>query len=613
MLTIAKGVRLDPDDAGGWTFGVLAKKGAGKTYTGRVMAEEFHKAGVPFVVLDPTGAWWGLRGGERGEGLPVIIFGGDHADVPLEPTAGKLMADLVVEQRLSMVLDISQFGTRAAERRFALDFLDRLYRRNKELVHLFVDEADLFAPQKPSAGDAPLLGVMENLVRRGRIKGIGCTLISQRSAVINKDVLTQIDVLCAMRITSPQDRAAIGLWIKGHDAADREREVLESLAGLQNGECWWWSPEIDLFVRTTVREARTFDSSPTPRRGSKPQRQPVSVANVDLDILRDKMAATIERAKADDPRELHKRIKDLERERDALMAVGGTQPPFGEEEYAQVLEDLKGAASEASDAREIIGGIEAAGETVLAERLLDQLEGARERTIDAHRYVAAAEKTIATWGTAPSAKASAAARKRAVPPLDSHRPRSQARPTPSPAPGSGAAWASRAPRPAATANGDGPQLKKGAREILAEMARVHPLRLTRSQIGLATGKKITGGTFTTYWGTLKREGLIDEDPRNAGVTEAGLELAGVDGGSPMTAEEIREMWRTKLKLGARNMLDEVVASYPNAVTREELADRLDMAVRGGTFTTYLGTLKRNGLVLVEPEGVQAHPDLFVGA
>lgn len=40
---------------------------------------------------------------------------------------------------------------------------------------------------------------------------------------------------------------------------------------------------------------------------------------------------------------------------------------------------------------------------------------------------------------------------------------------------------------------------------------------------------------------------------------------------------------------------------------------LPVAVRGGTFTTYLGTLRRNGLILVEAEGIQAHPDLFVGA
>ena len=34
---------------------------------------------------------------------------------------------------------------------------------------------------------------MEDLVRRGRARGLGITLITQRPAVLNKDVLTQVD------------------------------------------------------------------------------------------------------------------------------------------------------------------------------------------------------------------------------------------------------------------------------------------------------------------------------------------------------------------------------------------------------------------------------------
>src|SRR3954453_6593143 len=97
-LRIAKDLRLDADYVGGGTFALLAKKGAGKTYTGRVMAEEFWKARVPFVVLDPMGAWWGLRSGAdgSGDGLPIAIFGGERGDAPLERKGGALMADLVV-------------------------------------------------------------------------------------------------------------------------------------------------------------------------------------------------------------------------------------------------------------------------------------------------------------------------------------------------------------------------------------------------------------------------------------------------------------------------------------------------------------------------------------
>lgn len=35
------------------TFAILAKRGAGKTYTGAVLAEEFYKSNIPFVVFDP--------------------------------------------------------------------------------------------------------------------------------------------------------------------------------------------------------------------------------------------------------------------------------------------------------------------------------------------------------------------------------------------------------------------------------------------------------------------------------------------------------------------------------------------------------------------------------
>jgi uncharacterized protein len=65
-LKIAPGLALDADYVGGGTFALLAKKGAGKTYLARVMSEEFWKAKVPFVVLDPMDAFWGLRSAADG-------------------------------------------------------------------------------------------------------------------------------------------------------------------------------------------------------------------------------------------------------------------------------------------------------------------------------------------------------------------------------------------------------------------------------------------------------------------------------------------------------------------------------------------------------------------
>ncbi len=76
-------------------------------------------AGLPVVIVDPVGVWWGLRSSADGtaEGLPVVIFGGDHADLPLAETAGELLADLVVDERVPAVLDLSTLS-KSAGRRF---------------------------------------------------------------------------------------------------------------------------------------------------------------------------------------------------------------------------------------------------------------------------------------------------------------------------------------------------------------------------------------------------------------------------------------------------------------------------------------------------------------
>ena len=75
-LTLGPGLVL-PVEAVTETFAILAKRGAGKTYTAAVLVEEMMSAGLPVVIIDPVGVWWGLRSSADGtaEGLPVVIFG----------------------------------------------------------------------------------------------------------------------------------------------------------------------------------------------------------------------------------------------------------------------------------------------------------------------------------------------------------------------------------------------------------------------------------------------------------------------------------------------------------------------------------------------------------
>jgi len=57
-LTLGPGLVL-PVEAVTETFAILAKRGAGKTYTAAVLVEEMMSAGLPVVIIDPVGVWWG--------------------------------------------------------------------------------------------------------------------------------------------------------------------------------------------------------------------------------------------------------------------------------------------------------------------------------------------------------------------------------------------------------------------------------------------------------------------------------------------------------------------------------------------------------------------------
>src|SRR6185503_7488933 len=211
------------------------------TYTAAVFVEEMLEAQLQVVVIDPLDVWFGLRTSAdgKGDGYPIIIAGGHHGDVPLEPGAGKLLADLVVDDGVSAVFSLRHLS-KQAQRDFVAAFGERLYDRKGEdrhrtQLHLVIDEADAFVPQRLHPGVERAFGAIDTLVRRGRSSGIGTTLISQRAAVLSKDVLTQTEVLVAHQTTGPQDRKALEAWIEAHDTEGHQKEFMASLASLPRG------------------------------------------------------------------------------------------------------------------------------------------------------------------------------------------------------------------------------------------------------------------------------------------------------------------------------------------------------------------------------------------
>lgn len=518
------------------------------------MAEEMHKVGLPFVVIDPEGSWWGLRASVDGKspGLPIPILGGRHGDIPLERNGGRLVADLIVDTRLSCVLDLDSFESENARKKFLLDFALQLYRRNSEPLHLFLEEADDYIPQKPIRDEARLLRAWENIVRRGRKRGLGMTMISQRSAVINKNVLTQVETLIVMRTTGPQDRKAIQAWVDYHG---QSREILESLPELEDGEAWIWSPQwLKKVVRVQIRTRETYDSGATPSQ-RKSKRPAATLADVDLAQFQKRMAATIERAKADDPKQLKRQVAKLTAQ---LAATQNAKPKI--EIQTQVIEKPVLRPDDIQTLNALIQQLRVTADTI----------------------------TLA---------------------LDGFTKASASTPTPKP---SQIQTAIDQPPPnviqaieAQSQTDTELVLGRGERKILIAIAQ-HPEGCTRSQITVLTGYKRS--SRDTYLQRLLSAGLVEKQGRRLVCTHVGMAKLGADYDPLPMGYALQTYWLERLAKGESAILKILIDGYPNALTRDSISEAT--GYKRSSRDTYLQRLVARELVDRTGNGIRASDQLF---
>ena len=183
---------------------------------------------------------------------------------------GRAIAQAVVEENISCIIDLTELS-KAAWRQFVADFCRELYQLNRTPRHVFIEEATEFVPQTRRPEMQVAYEAVERLVRMGRNRGIGCTLISQRSAQVAKDVLTQMDILVALRTVGIQDRKAL---LDMFEAVLEEDELVHleafkrDIVRLPDGTAWIWSPEfMKTFTLVQIRERETYHAGATPAFG----------------------------------------------------------------------------------------------------------------------------------------------------------------------------------------------------------------------------------------------------------------------------------------------------------------------------------------------------------
>lgn len=573
-IILAPGVAL-PLQAVTATFSLLAVRGSGKTYLMLKAAEEMLRAQQCVVIFDVVGVCWGLRSSADGkaEGFPILIAGGDHGDLPLADGDGKTLAQFVVAERCPLILDLSHLS-KAAARRVVADFLLTLYQlKGREAdrfpMHLFIDEADEFAPQRVQPEITHCFNAVDTVVRRGRARGIGCTLVTQRPAVLNKDVLTQTDCLVAMRIVSPQDRKAVKEWVDAHGTAKDQADLLGSLASLSVGEAWFWSPAMfDLFVRAKVAQRVTFDSSSTPKAGVMVA-APKRAAAVDLEGLRTKLGGIVERARENDPDTLKARVRELEADLKRKPEPQAPEP----DEAAIELARAEGRAIAIEGVRTLTDHI---GRSV--EELRTLLKAAMERTetIDAEHH---ALQSFLTGAIQTNKRAVQAL----TPPIRRHEP------TPRPS----------TVLPAATV------LSPAHLRLLNAIAWWNAMGFpepSKAQVAAKCGLTVTSGGYKNYLGALRSSGLIEYPaPNIVTLTDQGAAMAERPGRFDVAA--LRESIQQVVSPQEWRIIEFLLKAPRRSANKADIAAAVGLTVTSGGFKNYLGHLRTLGFVSYPSAGV----------
>lgn len=272
LVVLADDLTMDAAAAAAQRMAWLGTSGSGKSYGCGRYVEQLHAANIPVLIVDTVGIWPALRLSADGKkaGLPFVIVGGEHSDVPIDLARGSELARFLISQNASAVIDVSDYDPQERAP-FVADLCNALLmemkvkaiRRPRVVVF---DEAQDVAPQVPGKGEARMCKAVSGLIRKGRNHLCGTVLLSQRPADVSKSALNLAGNLFVGAMFAKHERQAVRDWAGAKARSAAVEEQLKDLPELQPGEFFFWSPQwLRVYQRIRVLPKWTFDgSSSTP-------------------------------------------------------------------------------------------------------------------------------------------------------------------------------------------------------------------------------------------------------------------------------------------------------------------------------------------------------------
>ena len=574
---------------------VFGTRGSGKTTFSSVVAEEAVAAKQRFCAVDLKGDYYGLKSTAdgKGEGIPVVIFGGDHADLPLEEGAGEFVGQTVAGLQQSVILDLEHFS-KGKQVRFLAAFFAALYDTNREPMLLIADEAQRYAPQKPWSPEAQIcLGAVEDIVKLGRKHGIGVLVVTQRGSSLNKEVSELCDMMVAFRSPGVRDQTRISEWLEANATQEQMDRVMARgvLSGLDTGTGVFVTNNPDLregkeplLEFEKVRARLTFDSCATPKIGQR-RKEPKRLAKPDLDAIRAKMADAIERAKENDPKALRQMVEGYKAR------------------IAGLVEDLE-ARDEALARAQAATRVEQVEKLVITdsqiESLGDLLGGLNKWVEHANTLLLSATGEIAE---AAEGIASALASVRDQPnvlPVQERPPLTLPRVYQPP---------TRAHERRLEELSEGPKMNGGMRKVLIAIVEHGPC--TKEQLSVLTGYKRS--SRDTHISNLSRAGLVAVIDPTMGLSATAAGRTAVAGETHRlpTGRALRDYWQNRLKGGEAKVFALAIQAYPHGVTPDVISEQT--GYQRSSRDTFITRLAARKLVKRQGRHVVASRHLFEGA
>lgn len=497
---------------------IQANSGGGKSWATRRLIEESF-GHVQIVVIDPEGEFNNMRGKYD------FVYAGKGGDAPVESRSAALLATRLLELKASAIIDLYELPPQE-RKHFVRLFLDSMVNAPKELwpinyggCLIFLDEADLFAPEKR---ESEALSAVIDMAGRGRKRGYCLIPATRRPAQLNKDVAAECNNKLIGRASLDIDRKR-----SSEELGFTTKDQILSLRNLEPGEFYTFGPAISReVIKTVIGDVHV--KPPKPGMGTKATPPPTAKVRAILSKLADLPAEAV--AEARTVTELKAEITRLKRNNKVPGAT--TQIDIRKELEPHLI----ALASERNAMSQLIAQW---------EQYSDRL---RDIALRASIGLADAIKELRKPSKEPAARYSG------------KMPRS--------APERNAVQHIPAQSKAVTIPTDG--LSGPEQRILDAIAWLESLGIAEPEqtaVAFLAGYTYGGGGFNNPRGSLRTKGLVEYRGGKIALSDSGRSIARIPD-TPLTTDELHAKVLAVLPGPERKLLSVLLEIYPDDVSKD---------------------------------------------